>query len=123
MRDDKALIIGHVSKLADQLGKFGPSPVNVLQWFNFLSFDLMGDFAFGKSFNLIESGQWTSGVKLIQEGIDILGIISPVPWLAQVAFSIPGAAEKWNRLIDWCKSTMGERLAVSQHAYPAMIRQ
>ena len=40
--------------IADSAGK----PVDVSTWFYFLSFDVMGDFAFAKSFNLLENKEW-----------------------------------------------------------------
>ena len=32
------------------------SPINMSDWFNFYSFDVMGDLAFGKSFNMLRDG-------------------------------------------------------------------
>lgn len=38
-------------------------------WYNFVTFDLTGDFAFGESFHSLESGQYHSFVKTIFDGI------------------------------------------------------
>ena len=70
----------------------------------------MGDLAFAKSFDTLTTGQWHPALKLLRDGMGILSIVTPVPWLAQILFHVPGAAYTWNTMIDWCKMTMGERL-------------
>jgi tryprostatin B 6-hydroxylase len=85
----------------------------VHQWFGFLSFDVMGDFAFATSFGMLKNGKWDEGVKLVRDGMNILGPISPVPWLAQIGFMIPGAAKTWKQMLQWCTETMKRRLEVS----------
>ena len=32
-------------------------PMNIAKWFNFYSFDVMGDLAFGKSYKMLKSGE------------------------------------------------------------------
>jgi hypothetical protein len=98
--------VEHIENLKDKT-------LNMHQWFGFLSFDVMGDFAFATSFNMLKTGKWDAGVKLVRDGMNILGPISPVPWLAQIGFQvIPGAAKSWKQMLAWCTRIMKERLAV-----------
>ena len=72
----------------------------------------MGELGFAKSFDMLESGRWHHALRLLRDGMPVLGILTPVPWLAQLCFRIPGAASSWNSMIRWCKKTMAERVAV-----------
>ena len=66
---------GMLSKYADLLiselkSNVAKNPVqDVTAWYNFVTFDLTGDFAFGESFHSLESGQYHSFVKTIFAGI------------------------------------------------------
>ena len=66
---------GMLSKYADLLiselkSNVAKNPVqDVTAWYNFVTFDLTGDFAFGESFHSLESGQYHSFVETIFAGI------------------------------------------------------
>lgn len=70
----------------------------------------MGESAFAKSFGTLATGDWHSAATLLRDGMNFLGIATPVPWLAQMHLSLPGVAYTWNAMIAWCRTTMGDRL-------------
>lgn len=112
-RKDQEVILGYALALAEHIDSLKDKTLNMHKWFSFLSFDVMGDFAFATSFNMLKTGKWDAGVKLVRDGMNILGPISPVPWLAQIGFQvIPGAATSWKQMLAWCTRIMKERLAV-----------
>lgn len=88
--------------------------VDVSTWFYFLSFDVMGDFAFAKSFKMLESKEWHYAVLMLRRALNLLGPLSSVPWLVQLAFSFPmiPVVRDWNKMIFWCAERMGERINV-----------
>jgi tryprostatin B 6-hydroxylase len=49
-------------------------PVNVGQLFNFFGYDVMGDLAFGKDFNMLKSGDEHFAVQLLNEGMQPFAI-------------------------------------------------
>ena len=116
IRADQTRIVKHSVKLEDHLRNSGGRPVDVSMWFSYFSFDVMGDLAFARSFNMLESGTWNHAVKLLRDGMSILGVVTPVPWLAQILFGIAGAASSWNSMIAWCKETMSTRLTLRAHS-------
>ena len=61
-------------------------------WFHFYSFDVMGDLAFGQSFDMIKSQEQHFALKLLQAGMRPLGILTPIPWILPILRQIPGAA-------------------------------
>lgn len=113
VRNDADRIFKYSDLLETHVRQSRGQPVNVCEWFSFFSFDLMGDLSFAKSFGMLEDGSWHYAVKLLRDGMAILGVATPVPWLAQICFHIPGVASSWNSMICWCKMTMTERLAVN----------
>jgi cytochrome P450 len=91
------------------------APVDVTEWFYWYSFDFMGDFAFAQSFRMLQTAQWHHGVRLMRGGLSLLGYLSPVPWLGQVALSyafLP-PVRRWNEMVKWCGDLMQERIQVS----------
>lgn len=82
---------GYVDELIAQLDNLADRPVNASLWFNFYSFDVMGDLAFGKSFDMLRSGEKHFALKLLQDGMRPVGILTPIPWILPILLSIPGA--------------------------------
>lgn len=90
-------------------------PVNVSSWFYWFSFDVMGEFAFARSFEMLQNEKWHEAVILLRRAMTLLGPLSPVPWLAQIGFSlIPGlwVVRDWYTMMAWCKERMMERIAM-----------
>jgi hypothetical protein len=65
------------------------------RWFSFFAFDLIGDFLFGKPLGMLKSGKSHYAVDLLKQGVEIIGLLAPVPWLFRIAASLPGAAKDW----------------------------
>ncbi|KAI8625987.1 cytochrome P450 [Xylariaceae sp. FL1651] len=87
--------------------------INVTDWCAWFAFDVMGEFAFAKSFGMLHDRKWHDKIRLLIEGMAMIGPISPVPWLAQMMLAFRpriSPVKKWLSMLDWCKSCMGERL-------------
>ncbi|KAL8947425.1 MAG: hypothetical protein Q9222_006293 [Ikaeria aurantiellina] len=103
--------------------------VNVSAWFYWFTFDVMGEFAFAKSFGMLESEKWHFAVTMLRKAMRLLGPLSPVPWLAQVGFSLLPwfwVIADWFAMLAWCRQRMEERIQieddkpdVSQHLIEA----
>ena len=105
----------HGTLLEEQIACAAGEPIDVSKWFYFLSFDVMGDFAFAKSFNMLESKDWHYSVTMLRRALNLLGPLSSVPWLVQLAFSFPiiPIVRDWNKMVSWCSDRMKERVLVS----------
>ena len=67
LRDQEASITGHVDLLVEKLRGLAATgtPVDMVQWYNFTVFDLIGDLAVGKSFHCLKDSRyhsWVSGI-------------------------------------------------------------
>lgn len=91
-------------------------PVNVSDWFYWFTFDMMGEFAFGRSFGMLRDEEWHPAVKLLRRALSLLGPLSPVPWLGQIGFCVTpwmSSVRDWASLMKWGKQRMAERIQVS----------
>jgi len=59
----------------------------------------MGDFAFGKSSDVLRDGRAHFAIEMLRAGLTFLGPFSPVPWFVRVGYNIPGADLSWKRLL------------------------
>ncbi len=90
-------------------------PVDVTAWFYWFTFDVMGEFAFAKSFGMLQSERWHMAVVLLRKAMRLLGPLSPVPWLAQIGFKLLpwfGVIADWFTMLAWCRQRMEERIQV-----------
>lgn len=72
-------------------------PVDMAAWFNFMTFDIIGDMAFGDHFGALESGQWHPWVDTIFQGIKFNGIMMIVqayPVLGPLVYAFSAEARK-----------------------------
>lgn len=110
-------VVEYAETLASQIEKLAieDSPVNVSDWFYWFTFDVMGEFAFARSFGMLKDKKWHFAVRLLRRAMSLLGPFSPVPWIAQIAFYITPwmyIVRDWLGMMQWCKDRMGERIAV-----------
>lgn len=109
------LAVEHAETLISQISQLSEegNAVVVTDWFYWYTFDVIGELAFAKSFNMLRDKKWHSAVKLLRRAMSLLGPFSPVPWLAQIAFHfIPWmhVIRDWFTMMRWCKQRMDERI-------------
>ena len=56
-------------------------PIIANQYFQWFGFDVMGQVAFSKDFSMLRNTQWHSAIKVLRDGMAVLGPLTPVPWL------------------------------------------
>ena len=106
-------IRGYRDKLIKRLDEFSGAPVNITKWFMLYNFDVMGDLAFGSSFDMLQTSQEHWAVSLLSEGMDPLKFLFPT-WFFLFMVSIPMLARDWWRFIGYCISRFEQRLNVSK---------
>ncbi|KAF4628189.1 hypothetical protein G7Y89_g9962 [Cudoniella acicularis] len=96
-------------QLVFQLDAFGGKPVNVPKWFNLYTFDVMGDLAFGTSFDMLASKEEHWAIKLLGVGIEPLSWMFPV-WFFRILVALPKLGDDWWKFIRYCSSKLDERI-------------
>lgn len=107
-------VVAHLDEFERELANKQHQAIDVTDWFNFLSFDVMGDVSFGTEFNLVKTGKMHFAIETIRAGGVPLGIMSPVPWLFRLIASIPGAMRPFHQMVGWCRGEALRRLKVSR---------
>jgi cytochrome P450 len=91
LRDQEDLIHSYVDMLVERLnGEISASrdTVDMSQWYNFTTFDLIGDLAFGEPFDCLQESQYHPWVKMVFVSIKLLVLSRPLviyPFLAPIA--------------------------------------
>ncbi|CAK7234643.1 hypothetical protein SCUCBS95973_009004 [Sporothrix curviconia] len=90
LRDYEPRVKGYTAALVQQIDARLGQPVNVTEWFNNYSFDVMSDLAFGKSFGLLASGgKRHYFTETLHADMGNVGRFSHVPWLFPVFKAMP----------------------------------
>ncbi|MCJ1231843.1 hypothetical protein MMC12_008522, partial [Toensbergia leucococca] len=101
-------------QLIAQIRTFGGQPVNVTEWLSLYSFDVMGDLAFGTSFNMLKTSEQHWAIKILAEGLKPFSWMLPV-WLFRVMTAIPGLADDWWELLSYCSRRLDERMVRNEN--------
>lgn len=97
-----------VKEIEDSNGR----PLDVTELFKLYGFDVMGDLAFGRSFQMLETSKEHDAIKLLNSGLFALGFKLPI-WFFRLMVSIPGAAKDWWGFMGYCTSQLDKNLQVS----------
>jgi len=101
----------YADALLQRLKDFEGGPVNVAKWFNFFGYDVMGDLAFGKDFQMLESGNEHFAINLLNEGMQPMALMLPT-WFFRVITAIPGLAAGYFKFIGYCNQQLQNRIEV-----------
>ena len=84
--------------------------IAVNEYFQWFSFDVTGQIAFSKSFNMLENGTWHPAIQTLRSGMALVGPFTPLPWLMQLGADMPATPLK--RMFAWCAEQMDDRMKV-----------
>jgi cytochrome P450 len=65
-----------VQRLNEKIDSPASGKVDLTQWYNFLTFDIIGDLCFGESFGALESGEYHVWMKNLFQGIKYARFLS-----------------------------------------------
>lgn len=65
LRDQEPTITKHVDMLIQRLGERAGTPVDLLDWSNFVVFDIIGDLTFGEPFGCLEESKMHPWIRFI----------------------------------------------------------
>ncbi|MCJ1353705.1 MAG: hypothetical protein MMC33_003692 [Icmadophila ericetorum] len=103
-------VTSYAQILESQISKRTGSGINISEWFNWYATDIMGDLAFGRSFDLLSTGKNQADVDLLKKGTPVVGLFLPTPWLFVLLAKMPGPNQEWKQLQGWCYAQLERRL-------------
>jgi hypothetical protein len=68
--------VGLLIQRLNEESKNGEEPVNLRDWLNFLSFDVIGNLGFGSDFNGLKNSKYHPWVRVITKNIKVLFLAS-----------------------------------------------
>ncbi|KAE9378415.1 cytochrome P450 monooxygenase-like protein [Stipitochalara longipes BDJ] len=101
LREYEHRVTGFTDDLISQLNAHAGESLNASRWMNYYAFDMMGDMAFGKSFDMLKTGEKHDMIELLQEGMAPLGVVTPIPWILILLQDIPGLAAGPKKFIKY----------------------
>ncbi|OGE47023.1 hypothetical protein PENARI_c074G06439 [Penicillium arizonense] len=87
------------------------SPIDMTRWFSYYAFDVMGNLAFGKSFNMIADGKEAYFLKTIRTDMTNIGYLKHMPWIFPILMNIPLLNANNLRFWKWIETQFLERSA------------
>ena len=109
LRDYEARVTGYTYELMGRISQFSGNSMNASEWFNYYSFDVMGDLAFGKSFNMLKTGQLHFAIDWLERSMYLLGQFSSISWAIPVGAIAPVVSRTFRHFIAWCSEQVEER--------------
>ncbi|CEJ93656.1 hypothetical protein VHEMI09232 [[Torrubiella] hemipterigena] len=79
----------YTDQLLKKVQESKDTPLDMAQWFNFYSFDVMGDLAFGKSFDMLKDGVVHDYMKVVHTNMMAIGAFTHLIWLFPIIKAIP----------------------------------
>ncbi|KAF7556322.1 hypothetical protein G7Z17_g1549 [Cylindrodendrum hubeiense] len=95
-----------LSKIEASAGK----PMDATLWLNFYGFDVMGDLAFGKSFNMLNGGVAHHYMKLMHTMTVFGTSLGRFPWAFLLTQYIPFVNMAYKKFIKWLKLRVKARI-------------
>ncbi|KAF5693592.1 cytochrome P450 monooxygenase [Fusarium denticulatum] len=89
LRDYEHRVLKYTKLLTDRINEAKGKPFNVALWVNFYTFDIMGDLAFGKSFDMLESGIEHNFFTESHKTQGFMGAFRRLVWFFPLVSSIP----------------------------------
>ncbi|KAJ3539507.1 hypothetical protein NM208_g5462 [Fusarium decemcellulare] len=109
LRDYEPRVTKYTSQLLARLSELQGKPINASDWFNFYSFDVMGDLAFGKSFNMLRDGVKHYFMTALHASMTLNGYLSHISWIYPFVKLIPAINAENTKFWRWCEGQVEER--------------
>ncbi|KIW87852.1 uncharacterized protein Z519_11436 [Cladophialophora bantiana CBS 173.52] len=110
LRDYEPRVVTYTTGLMTAIEAQKDKPMNVTDWFNFYSFDVMGDLAFGKSFDMVKNGVKHYFMNSLKTNMTMAGYFKHVVWTAPIMRSIPILNFEHKRFWKFVNNQVDERM-------------
>lgn len=100
---------GYTDTLIEQLRSFSGQPLNASKWFNYYSFDVMGDLAYGESFDMLKNGESHWAIDLLNEGQGGMRPLGPIAWLFGILIRTPVLNAGYKKFVQFCEDKIENR--------------
>lgn len=99
----------YVDKLDHVIEETAGAEVDASELFTFFSFDVMGELAFGKPFDMLDGKKTHAIMELLHTGMRPLIVFTAISWPMRILRHLPGALDGQYKFINWCKEQVNIR--------------
>ncbi|KAL3462033.1 cytochrome P450 monooxygenase [Aspergillus heterothallicus] len=110
LRDYEPRVSHYTDQLIDAIERNLGSTMDVSKWFNYYSFDVMGDLAFGESFNMLVDGKDAYILTQLHGDMKMIGLFSHLTWLFPFFKRIPGINADYLKFWEWVTDRVNGRI-------------
>ncbi|GAB1192901.1 hypothetical protein APSETT444_002100 [Aspergillus pseudonomiae] len=110
LRDYEPRVSHYAEQLLEAIRKHVGKPMDMAKWFNYYSFDVMGDLSFGKSFDMLVGGQDTYFSTQLHADMKSIGLFSHLTWLFPFFKRIPVLNSDYLKFWNWVGGRVEERI-------------
>ncbi|KAE8375424.1 cytochrome P450 [Aspergillus bertholletiae] len=110
LRDYEPRVSSYIVQLLEAVRKNVGNPMDMAKWFNYYSFDVMGDLSFGKPFDMLVGGQDTYFSKQVHADMKSVGLFSHLTWLFPFFKRIPILNAEFIKFWNWIEGRVEERI-------------
>ncbi|KAG8672181.1 hypothetical protein FPOAC1_005443 [Fusarium poae] len=103
LRDYEPRVVRYTKQLTDQIEKTKGTPLNIAAWINFYTFDIVGDLAFGTSFNYLVKGVKDKFLTESHQSQVLMGYFRQCTWFFEVFKETPFLNNSWLSFQSWLK--------------------
>lgn len=112
LRDYEPRVHEYTRQLLDRLAESCGQPIDMATWFNFYSFDVMGDLAFGKRLNMLRDGVVHYYMEAVHGSQVFIAAYSHLIWLTPLLKAIPILNREYTQFQNWLEEQVQLRRKV-----------
>ncbi|KAJ5817645.1 Cytochrome P450 [Penicillium robsamsonii] len=116
LRDYEPRVSHYTEQLIQVIEREVGNQINMAQWFNYYSFDVMGDLSFGKSFNMLIDGKDAYILKQLHADLRMIAIFAHLTWLFPFFKKIPLINADYLKFWKWVDARVDERIQSNPYA-------
>ncbi|KAF2757755.1 benzoate 4-monooxygenase cytochrome P450 [Pseudovirgaria hyperparasitica] len=109
LRHYEPRVVKYTNQLLSQIEKHAGKPMNMSDWFNFYSFDIMGDLAFGAQFDMLKDGVKHYFMVALHGFVKAVGILSYAIWIIPVFRLMPVLNAEDQKFWKWVGQQIDKR--------------
>lgn len=109
LRDYEQKVWIYNNKLVGRIREFRGAPIDMQKWFNLYGFDVMGQLAFGRDYNMLGSGERHWAMDLLTDSMSASPPKPPL-WLFRLLVAIPGLAPGFHKFLKFCTDELKWRV-------------
>ncbi|KAK7424018.1 hypothetical protein QQX98_000628 [Neonectria punicea] len=110
LRNYEPRVAQYTNILLDQIQAREGKSMDITLWCHFYGFDVMGDLAFGRSFDMLQGGIQHYYMKLMHSNMILTTSFGRYPWAFLLVQHVPILNLTYKRFIEWLKEEVNDRM-------------